>query len=152
MVWSGLQKIMLLSGFGIALVLFSGVSSFADIQFDTEAIDAEIVAAVAEGAEPGIAAQSAVANAVRDIVEENPDYPGGPQALNRAILDTLATLKVTGMDTVDILVAGNYALGLQQDTAIEAYERGIGWRIIRARKIIAIKRWWYHKCHPGSPT
>jgi hypothetical protein len=119
---SRLQKMMLLLGFGIALVLFSGVSSFAAVEFNVAAIEAQITAAIAAGEEPEVAAKGAVVNAVKDVKEANADYPGGPEALNLAILDALAGLNITGLDTADTLLTGNHALGLQVDTALEAYE------------------------------
>lgn len=123
---SRMQKIMMLLSFGVTLILFSGVSSFAAIEFNIEAINAEITAAVAAGEEPALAAKNVVANAVRAVVAANPEFPGGPDALNLAILDALAGLNITGLDTADILVAGNHALGLEIDSALEAYEAAGG--------------------------
>jgi hypothetical protein len=119
---SRLQKIMCIISLGVALVLFSGASSFAAIEFNVEAIEAEIAAAVAAGEEPVLAAKTAVANAVKAILAENPDYPGGIEALQLDILDALAGLNITGLDLADVLLAGNHALGITIDPAIEAYE------------------------------
>lgn len=107
---------------GIALVFLAGTASLAAIEFDVAAIKAEITAAVAVGEQPVIASKNAVVNAVRVIVAANPDYPGGVAALNAAILETLANIKITGLDDVDLFVAANHALGITVNPELAAYE------------------------------
>lgn len=85
-------------------------------------IAAEIAAAVANGADPKVAAKSAVANVVKTIMAIDADYSGGQEALALDILDALAGETIAGLDVADILVAGNHALGNTVDTEIEAYE------------------------------
>ena len=107
---------------GIALVFLTGTASLAAIQFDVAAIEAEVTAAVAVGEEPVIASKSAVVNAVAAIVAANPEYPGGVAALNAAILETLAKIKITGLDDIDLFVAANHALGIKVNPELAAYE------------------------------
>jgi len=109
--------------FTITLIFLFNTVSFGAVVFDVEAIDAEITAAIAAGEDPVLAAKGAVANAVRGIVAENPSYPGGQQALNAAIFDALASLKITGLDDTDLFVAANHALENSIDSALEAYEK-----------------------------
>ncbi len=122
MMLSRLQKIMCVVSLGVALVLFSGANSFAAVELNVEAIEAEVAAAVAAGDDPVLAAKTAVVNAVKTILAENQEYPGGLEALQLDILDALAGLNITGLDLADILLAGNHALGITIDPAIEAYE------------------------------
>jgi hypothetical protein len=129
-----LLNLLLVAG---CLALFTATASQAAIEFDVEAIEAEIAEAVALGADPVIAAKAAVANAVRTIISANPEYTGGEEALNADILEALAALEVTGLDTTDLLLAGSHGLGLELDGALEAYEafaaanpRNLGPRII----------------------
>jgi len=96
--------------------------SFAAIEFDVDAIEAEIVVAVVDGVDPIIAAKEAVTNAIRAIISQNPNYPGGTQALNDAIFEALAKLHITGLDDTDLFIAVNHALGNTTDPALEAYE------------------------------
>ncbi len=106
----------------VSLLLLTSVVSFAAIEFDTDAIEARIVAAVAGGADPALAAKEAVANAVRTIVAANPEYPGGKEALNAAIIEALGDITIEGLDDTDLFVAANHALGNKIDAALEAYE------------------------------
>ncbi len=106
----------------VSLLLLTSVVSFAAIEFDTDAIETKIVAAVAGGADPALAAKEAVANAVRAIVAANPDYPGGKEALNAVIIEALGNIKIKGLDDIDLFVAANHALGNKLDAALEAYE------------------------------
>lgn len=121
-----LRKVMLLTSLGLVLVAFSTMNSVAAVVLDAAAIEADIAAAVAAGDEPAIAAKNAVASAVQAVMAANPDYPGGMEALQTDILDALAGLNITGMDTADILVAGNHAMGITIDPALEAYEAARG--------------------------
>jgi len=107
----------------IGLVLLVNTVSFSAIAFDVDAIDTEITAAIASGDDPVLAAKSAVANAVRAIVAANPNYPGGQQALNAAILEALTYLKITGLDDTDLFISANHALGNTVDSALEAFEK-----------------------------
>jgi hypothetical protein len=122
MVSNKFEKFILMFSMVAVLVLSTGISSFAAITFDVQAIEAEIASAVAAGDEPYVAAKNAVADAVRAIVAANPDYPGGPEALNAAIIEALVNYNITGLDDTDLLVAANHALGIAVDPAIEAYE------------------------------
>ena len=105
-----------------SLVFLTSIFSFAAIEFDVSAIEAEIVTAVAAGADPVLAAKEAVAKAVREIVAQNPDYPGGPEALSAAIMEALENITITGLDDTDLFVSANHALGKSVDPALEAYE------------------------------
>ena len=116
------RKLLLLVLVAGGLAFFAATTSQAAIEFDVAAIEAEIVAAVAQGADPFLAAQSAVAEAVRAIIAANPDYPGGLEALNADIFDALALLQITGLDDTDLFVAANHAMGINIDEALEAYE------------------------------
>jgi hypothetical protein len=122
MVKGKFQKILQVLTLGATLLLLTGTVSFAAIQFNVPAIEAEVAAAVAAGQDPVLASKNAVANAVRAIVAANPEYPGGREALNAAILEALATLKITGLDDTDLFVSANHGLGLTVDPALEAYE------------------------------
>ncbi len=122
MVSNTFEKILSILSLGILLVLFTSAISFAAIEFDVEAIEAEVATAVAAGDDPVIAAKNAVVNAVRAIVAANPNYPGGTDALNAAIIEALANYKITGLDDTDLLISANHALGISVDTALEAYE------------------------------
>lgn len=115
-------KIIQIVLISIGLVLLVNTVSFSAVVFDVDAIEAEITAAIAAGEDPVLAAKGAVANAVRTIVAANPNYPGGRQALNAAVLDALAYLKITGLDDTDLLISANHALGNTVDSALEAYE------------------------------
>ncbi len=117
-----LRKLLNLLLFAGILSLFAATTSQAAIEFDVEAIEAEITAAVALGADPVIAAKAAVASAVRRIISANPEYTGGVEALYADILEALATLEIPGLDDTDLLLAGNHAMGQNIDGALEAYE------------------------------
>jgi hypothetical protein len=106
----------------VALVLLTETAALAKVEFNVDVIETEIVAAVAAGADPVLAAKQAVVNAVRAIIEANPDYPGGREALRIAIFEALADLKITGLDDTDLYVSANHALGNTIDPELEAYE------------------------------
>lgn len=112
-------EILVLGGF---VLLFTSSFASAAIEFDVPAIEAQIATAVANGADPVVAAKAAVADAVRVIVAANPNYPGGQEALFADILAAIATLKITGLDDTDLLISANHALGIATDPALEAYE------------------------------
>jgi hypothetical protein len=116
------RKLLLLIMVAGGLSFFAATTSQAAIEFDVAAIEAEIVTAVAQGADPVLAAKSAVAQAVRAIIAANPDYPGGQEALFADIFDALALLQITGLDDTDLFVAANHAMGISIDAALEAYE------------------------------
>lgn len=122
MLTKNVEKVFIILSLGMVLVLGSLSSVLAAIEFDSAAIEAEIAAAVADGADPEVAAKTAVANAVEEVVAANPDYPGGEEALNQAILDALGGLNITGLDVADMIAAANHGLGIEADSAIEAYE------------------------------
>jgi hypothetical protein len=116
-------KIIQIVLISIGLVLLVNTVSFSAVVFDVDAIDAEITAAIVTGEDPVLVAKGAVANAVRAIVAANPNYPGGQQALNAAILDALTYLKITGLDDTDLFISANHALGNTVDSALEAFEK-----------------------------
>ncbi|BCL61175.1 hypothetical protein DGMP_18680 [Desulfomarina profundi] len=135
----------------VSLVFLTSVFSFAAVEFDVSAIEAEIVTAVAGGADPVLAAKEAVAKAVRDIVTRNPNYPGGQQALSAAIMQALENITITGLDDTDLFVSANHALGKSVDPALEAYE-GPGNRAGRPPRNRPGTFGPGGKPRPGSPT
>ncbi len=122
MIQSKLEKSILFLAFFVLFLCSTSAHSLAAIEFDIDAIEAEITSAVAAGEEPVLAAKNAVANAVRAVAAANPDYPGGTDTLNAAIMEALANYKITGLDDTDLLLSGNHALGISIDPDLEAYE------------------------------
>lgn len=121
-----MQYILQVVIFSITLVVLTCNASFAAVQFNVATIEAEAATAVAAGQDPVLASKNAVANAVRALVEANPDYPGGREALNAAILEALASLKIAGLDDTDLFVSANHGLGLTVDPSLEAYQAAPG--------------------------
>ena len=122
MVNGKLQILIQVLTLSITMVVLTCAASLAAVQFNVATIEAEAAAAVAAGQDPVLASKNAVANAVRALVAANPEYPGGREALNAAILEALATLKITGLDDTDLFVSANHGLGLTIDPSLEAYE------------------------------
>lgn len=109
-----------------SFVIATTTMSLAAIVFDGEAIgaiEAEIAALVAAGETPELAAKIALANAVEAILAENPDYPGGLEALQADIFEAISKLQLPGMSFVDMQIVASHALGISTDAAIEAYEQ-----------------------------
>jgi len=145
-------RIIQIFTFTVLITMVTYAAAFAAVEFDVEAIEAEIVAAVETGADPVVAAKSAVANAVRRIVAANPDYPGGDQALREAIFEALANLKITGLDDTDLYVSANHALGNSVDPALEAYEGPGSQGRLKAKNRGGDSYGPGGKPKPGSPT
>lgn len=100
-----MQKILLLVSLSLVMVLFTGMNSMAAVEIDAAAIEAEIAAAVAAGAEPDAAAVKVLEEVMQAILTANPDYPGGMAALNKDIITALVSLNIPGVKIENIIVA-----------------------------------------------
>ncbi|MFC1830816.1 hypothetical protein ACFL0S_02195 [Thermodesulfobacteriota bacterium] len=116
----GIMQILLLS---LMVTVFTNSLSFAEIEIDVKAIEAEITAGIAAGDNPELAAKNAIASAVWGLLEAHPNFTGGVQALNTAILEAMSRVQITGLDDTDLLLAVNHALGNNIDPSLEGYRK-----------------------------
>lgn len=125
MVTGRIRKSMQMIIASIALVVLTCSYSWCAVSFDEGTINAQLQEAAANGAtteELEEMASLLILAAIDAQVLANEGEYADTDALNQAVLDALGSLNIDGLDTADLVSAGNHGLGLQIDTQLEAYE------------------------------
>lgn len=128
----------------MSLVLVSSGHSFAAINADKAAIDADIAAAIATGVDAKTAAQNAVSKAAEQAFntakKNTPDFTASMETVAFDIMVAFGSLDIKGLDPVEIFSAAREGImagaGLDDAKKIGA---GIQKAVVKVKEIVCLR-------------